>query len=391
MDPIYPPSPLTELTLPELRARRSMKWRTYPPDVLPLWVAEMDTPLAPPIREALSAAVAVGDTGYVHPGELAEAFAEFALARFAWVVDPKLCFLVPDVMQGVAAILERVTAPGDGVLINPPVYTPFYSVVKHTGRRVVECPLVPDATGRWTLDPDRLDHDLARTDVTGYLLCNPHNPTGTVFDHEELATVAELAERHGVRLIVDEIHGPLVHPGAVFTPFLAMAEEYAAAAGAVVLTSASKAWNLAGLKTAVLVLGPEAVGSVRVPPELPVRAALPGVLASEVAFRAGVPWLDALLAGLDANRLLLARALAEALPDVGYRPPEATYLAWLDCRSLPLGGADPAEVFLHRGRVALNPGPMFGTGGHGHVRLNFATSPEVLFAAVRAMARSVAE
>ncbi len=387
----YPPSPLTELTLQELRTRRSVKWRKYPPDVLPLWVAEMDAPLAPPIRDALDAAIAAGDTGYVHPGELAEAFSEFALARFGWAVDPAACAIVPDVMEGVAAVLERATAPGDGVLINPPVYPPFFSAIASVGRTVVESPLVPDATGRWGLDLGRLDRDLARPDVTAYLLCNPHNPTGTVFGRDELLAVAGLAERHGVRLLVDEIHAPLVYPGTTFTPLLTLAGEADAAAAAVVFTSASKAWNLAGLKCALTVAGPRApVDAGRLQAQLLFGAGLPGVIASEVAFRSGSPWLDTLLTGLDANRALLSRLLAEALPGIGYRPPDATYLAWLDCRQLPLT-EEPARVFLRQGRIAVNPGPTFGDCGRGHVRLNFATSPEILAAGVGRMASAVRE
>jgi cystathionine beta-lyase len=389
VDLSYPPSPLTELSIAELRRRRSFKWREYPEDVLPLWVAEMDTPLAPPVHGALSEALALGDTGYVRPGQpndLAEAFCEFALARFGWVVEPSACVVVPDVMIGVEAALELATERGDGVVVNPPVYHPFFAHIELAGRRVVESPLAWSAEDGYVLDLDRLAADLAPRDVTAYLLCNPHNPTGVVHSRDELVAVAELAERYGVRVLVDEIHAPLVYPGAVHTPFLSLADEADAAARAFVFVSASKAWNLAGLKAALAIAGPE-VDVASVPREVTIGAGLLGVIAGDAAFRSGGAWLDSLLVGLDANRMLLGRLLAELLPDVWYRPPSATYLAWLDCRAL--GAGDPADLFLERGRVAVNSGVPFGAGGEGFVRVNFATAPDILADGVGRMAAAL--
>lgn len=386
-----PSSPLTELSLDELRTRRSVKWRAYPPDVLPLWVAEMDVPLAAPIRSALHGAVRMGDTGYACAGSLPEAFSGFALERHGWRVDPAACRVVPDVMRGVATALEVVTSPSDGVLINPPVYRPFFEVIAAVGRKVVTSPLATGPDGRWRLDLDRLEHDMARPDVTAYLLCDPHNPVGLVLGRDELRAVAELAERHRVRILADEIHGPLVYPGSVFTPLLTLANDFPAAASALVFTSTSKAWNLAGLKTAIVVAGPAATRDLaRIPTHLESEASLLGVVAATAAYRSGGPWLDSLLAGLDANRMALRRLLAEALPGVGYHPPNATYLAWLDCRRLGLGD-HPAATFLKRGRVAVNRGQDFGEEGSGHVRLNFATSPEILETAVKRIAASTPE
>jgi len=380
------PNPLTVLTLADLRRRRSLKWRAYHPNVLPLWVAEMDTLLAPAIREALAEAVAGGDTGYAvsaDPTGVVEAFAEFMAQRHGTSVEPAACTLVPDVLRGIGAVLSQLTGGGEGVLINPPVYHPFFSYIRFAGRRVVESPLVPDPTGRWGLDLDRLEADLARPEVTSYLLCNPHNPTGTVFGRSELLAIAGLAERHGVRMLVDEIHGPLVYPGGTFTPFLSLAGESAAAASAIVFTSASKAWNLPGLVAGLMVAGPDARGDVVSVPAPAIRGVGHfGVIAAEAAFRGGGAWLDALIEGLDANRKLLGSLLAAELPEIRYRAPDATYLAWLDCREL--GFADPAAEFLRRG-VAVNSGDMFGRQGSGHVRLNIATSPEILAKAVRRM------
>jgi cysteine-S-conjugate beta-lyase len=380
-------NPLTALTLEELRRRRSEKWRAYPPDVLPMWVAEMDTPLAEPIRTALHEAVDLGDSGYPTPVGLPDAYAEFAAARFGWRPDPAAMALVPDVMQGVVALLDRVTERGSAVVINPPVYPPFFSFLPRAGRRLVESPLALTEDG-WRLDTERLAEDLARPDVQAYLLCNPHNPTGTVLARDELLTVAELADRYGVRVIVDEIHAPLTYPGTTHVPFLSLADRAPAAAGFAVV-SASKAWNLAGLKAALAVAGPAAVAELsRVPHDVREGGGILGVVASEAALRAGTPWLDDLLAGLDANRRLLAGLLAAHLPAIGYRPPQATYLAWLDCRALELPG-EPAEVFLDRGRVAVNAGPAFGKPGHGFVRFNFATRPDLVEEAVCRMAAAV--
>jgi cysteine-S-conjugate beta-lyase len=379
------PNPLTVLTLDQLRARRSIKWHQYDPDVLPMWIAETDTLLAPPIAAALSDAVARGDTGYVHPGGYAEAFAEFSARRLGYAPDPGHARVLPDVMIAIIEVLEVITGPGAGVVVNPPVYHPFFAFLNRSGRKVVPVPLVGDD---YALDLAGLEAAFASGDVSAYLLCNPHNPTGIVYDRATLLEVATLATRHGVRLLVDEIHAPLVYPGVEYTPFLSLDHE--AVERAFVFGSASKAWNLPGLKAALAFAGPDAVDELdRVPVEAGFGTGLLGVIAGEAALREGGPWLDALRTGLDANRTLLAELLADALPRVRYRVPDATYLAWLDCRALDLGD-DPAEVFLERGRVALASGPPFGAEqGRGFARLNFATSPDLLREGVRRLAASV--
>jgi cystathionine beta-lyase len=377
--------PLTEISLERLRRRRSIKWHRYPDDVLPLWVAEMDTPLAPPIRDALTVAVDLGDTGYAHRERLPQAFAGFAAARYGWWPDPARMWLVPDVMQGIVEVLRLVTARGDGVVVNTPAYPPFFPFLVEAERRVVESPLAVDDTGRYALDLERLAADFARPDVTAYLLANPHNPTGIVASPAELTAIAELADRHDVRVLVDEIHAPLTYPGVAYTPYLSLP----GTESGIVFASATKAWNLAGLKAGLVVAGGSAVADLkRMPDGVAFGAGMFGVIASVAAFQAGTPWLDDLLADLDANRRLLGDLLAAGLPEVGYRPPDATFLAWLDCRRLDLGD-DPSAVFLDHGRVAVNPGPSFGAPGHGHVRLNFATSPGILAEGVRRMVLAV--
>jgi cystathionine beta-lyase len=383
---------LSALSLDDLRKRRSEKWLTFPEGVLPLFVAEMDTPLAEPIRAALSTAVTYGDTGYAHMGQLAEAYTEFSARRYGWSPDPDRIRLVADVMQGIVEVLRAVTAPGDGVVVNPPVYPPFFSELRHADRRLVEVPLIAAGSGEYHLDLEGLERAFA-AGARAYLICNPHNPTGSVFTRDALLAVAELAWRYGVRLLVDEIHAPLTYPGVRHVPFLSLlsgaAPAQEAVARAFVLVSASKAWNLAGLKTALVLAGPGAADDLaRIPADVRFAAGLFGVIASEAALREGEPWLADLLADLDANRALLARLLADELPEVVYRPPDATFLAWLDCRRLGLGD-DPAATFLERGRVAVNSGHHFGAPGQGFVRFNFATSAELVAEGVRRMAHAL--
>ncbi len=369
-----------------LRKRTSHKWRRYPADVLPAFVAEMDFDLAEPIVAAVTAALAIGDCGYGHKGELGEAFAAFAAKRLRWAPDPARVYAIPDVMTGIAEVIMAVTPPGAGIVINPPVYQPFFYRVRLAGRRVVEAPLRRGEDGRYDLDPGALDRALAEDGVRGYLLCSPHNPTGRVWSREQLITAADICQRHGAYLLVDEIHAPLVLPGAEHTPFLAI--DHPASQRAVAFTSASKGWNIPGLKCGVAIAGSPAMAAVLDERWEALLAGQVGVLGSVAAFADSLPWLDALASQLDANRALLGRLLAGRLPAVRYRPPEASFLAWLDCRELGLGD-DPAEAFLNRGRVALSPGPGFGTQGRGFARLNIGTSPELITEAVRRMADAV--
>ncbi|OBH31195.1 cystathionine beta-lyase [Mycobacterium sp. E342] len=394
-------NPLEELTLPQLRLRTSMKWRAHADDVLPLWVAEMDVNLAPTVAAALRRAIDIGDTGYPCGTAFAEAVSEFASRRWQWHdLEVGRTAIVPDVMLGAVELLRLVTDRGDAVIVNPPVYAPFYAFVSHDGRRIIEAPL--DADGR--IDLTNLEDAFARAGASGgrvaYLLCNPHNPTGSVHTGEELRQVAELARRFAVRVVSDEIHAPVVLSGSRFTPYLTVP----GAENAFALTSASKAWNLSGLKAALAIAGPEAAADLRrMPEEVSHGPSHLGVIAHAEAFRSGGEWLDELLRGLDRNRRLLGDLVAEHLPNVKYQWPQGTYLAWLDCRELGFvdDAADglavvadlsgPARWFLEHARVALSSGHVFGTGGAGHVRLNYATSAAILTEAVSRMGRALAD
>ncbi|MBC7299143.1 MAG: aminotransferase class I/II-fold pyridoxal phosphate-dependent enzyme [Demequina sp.] len=379
------PNPLEQVPLERLRERTSIKWRRYDPDVLPLWVAEMDVNLAPPITEALERAISAGDTGYPGSTPFVEAFTTFAAARWHWPsLDPALVRPVAGVIPGYTDALLLVAGRGGHVVVTSPVYPPFFSYLREAGLTVVEARL----TDQMRIDPDTLDATLAQArrdsaEGVAVLLCNPHNPGGTVHTRAELEQVASIAAAHGASVVSDEIHAPLVYSTAKFTPYLSVDGR------GIALHSASKAWNLAALPGALMVFGPEAADAHRTyaagahhwPGHF-------GVIAQTAAYTHGAPWLEAVLEGLDANRHLLGSLLAEHLPAIKYRLPEATYLAWLDCRDLGRGD-DPAAVFLERGRVALNSGPTFGTGGAGHARLNFATSGALLEEAVRRMASAL--
>jgi cysteine-S-conjugate beta-lyase len=376
-----------EVSLAELRRRTSAKWRAHPSDVLPLPVAEMDFPIAGPVAEALHAAIRRSDLGYAGPGpELAEALAGFAAERWGWHVDPAHVALAPEVGVAAVEVLRLLVRPGDRVVINPPVYDSFFPWIVEAGCRLVEVPLLRTGDG-WALDLEAMEaafQDGARV----HLLCSPHNPTGTVHPRDQLEQLAALAARYGVTVLSDEIHAPLVLPGRTHHPFLSVSPE--AAAHGMVLTSTSKAWNLAGLKCAAIITADPAARRLveRLPEELPWRVGHLGVLGSIAAFREGRPWLDEVIGVLDHHRHHLAELLAARIPAIRYRPPDASYLAWLDCTGLGLGD-DPSAAFLDRGRVALSPGPSFGRQGAGHARLNMGTSRQILAEAVDRMAAAV--
>ncbi|WP_127501523.1 MalY/PatB family protein [Actinoplanes solisilvae] len=365
--------------LAELRQRRSVKWQSHPGDVLPLFVAEMDYSPAPPVSAALSEAIHRGDLGYCTPGpELGKAFSAFAGRRWGWEPDPTGVTAVTDVGVGVVELLRRLIRPGDPVVISPPVYQPFFHWVPEAGGRVVEVPL---SGGR--LDLARLEAAFA-AHPAAYVLCNPQNPVGRVHTADELTELVRLSRLYGVPIISDEIHGPLVLPGATFTPLLTLP---GAAEVALSVVSASKAFNLAGLKCAAIVSASPAMSRVvdGLFAEVTERTGHLGVIASVAAFTEGDSWLAELVETLAARRAQLGSLLAAKLPALRWVPPQATYLAWLDASALGRD-AEPRNRFLSEARVALEPGTKYGAVGSGYVRLNFATSPEILTEAVTRMA-----
>ncbi|MCW5952664.1 MAG: aminotransferase class I/II-fold pyridoxal phosphate-dependent enzyme [Propionibacteriaceae bacterium] len=371
--------PILSLTEAELRHRTSLKWRTYDPDVLPLWVAEMDVAMHPAVSDALAAAAARGDTGYPHGRAYAEAFAAMAADKWQLELADRQIKQAGDVMNGILAVLSVTTEPGDAVVLNPPIYPPFRQVVSGYGRRIVEVPLTDAAR----LDIAALEAALAERPAA-YLLCSPHNPHGTVHTAGELAAVAGLCAERGVQLVVDEIHARLVDPGVQFTSALSVP----GGEQAIVVTSAGKAWNLAAFKAGLIIGGLETGPVLRRLPPLALQAMGHwAAIAHTAAMRHAQDWVDEVSSEIAANKQLLARLLAEHVPAARYQPGEGTYLAWVDCSALGL--EDPARTLLERGRVAFSPGVNFSTGHRQWVRINLAASPEIITEAVRRMKGSL--
>ena len=366
--------------LDRLRLRTSEKWRAYPPDVLPLFVAEMDYPLAPVVARRVHDLIDLSDSGYVSsPAALGAAFAGFAQRHWGWCLDPSMVRTTTDVSVGIVETLRRVIRPGDGVVICSPVYAPFFDMVTEAGGVVVDVPLGADG-----IDAQAIDAALA-AGARAVLVSNPHNPLGLVHTHDALEQLAEVAARHEVHVVSDEIHGPLVHDAGSFVPFPSVSD--AAREWGVTITSASKAFNLAGFKCALMIAPSERGLAVLdgMPDEVFFRTSIVGFHASVAAFTDGDDWLAGAVSAITASSALLGELLAEQLPEVTFTPPRASYLAWLDFRALGWGD-DPAQRALEVARVALNSGRTFGPSGAGFARLNLACSPEVLTEAVRRLA-----
>jgi cystathionine beta-lyase len=383
------PFGLTSFGIDDLADRPGEKW-SLAEGRLASWVADMDFPIAPAIVERLRHRVSL-DVGYpawddVGRSPLPERFVARMATRFGWSPDPTRLHELSDALQGVALAIHHLTAPGDGVVVHLPAYPPFLQLIRDTGRRLVEVPAAQTATG-YAWDYDELDARLTR-DGPGrsrlWILCHPHNPTGRVFADAELTRIAELARTHDLVVVSDEIHADLVHPGHTHVPFAMLGEEVDART--ITVTSASKAFNLAGLRWAILYAGHAGLHEAisRLPAHYLGAPNLLAVEAIDAAWTDGDDWLAAVRGVLDDNRHRLTALLGAQLPDVRYHEPAATYLAWLDCNALGLGD-DPAAAFRRRG-VELAAGRRFGSIGDGFVRLNFATSPAVLEAIVGRMA-----
>jgi cystathionine beta-lyase len=386
--PAEPPLGFDALTEDALRSAGSLKWTRYG-DAIGAFVAEMDFGTAPAITRALHEAVDDARFGYLTTAaadDLARACAGWQAGRYGWELPSEWITPLADVVAGLQAAIEQFTPPGSPVVLPTPAYMPFLQVPGLLGRELVEVPMV-ELSGRMTYDLD----GVARAFAAGaglFVHVNPHNPLGRVFGAEEQLALADVVEAAGARVFSDEIHAPLVHPGSVHRPYASLSP--ATARHTVTATSASKAWNLPGLKAAQLLLSnaEDAGHWARAGFLYGHGASTPGVLANTVAYDAGGDWLDGVLGYLDGNRRLLAELLADRLPGVRYTPPEGTYLAWLDCRDLDLPGS-PGDFFLERAGVALVDGAECGAPGAGHVRLNFATPRHVLTTIVDRMGAAV--
>ena len=381
-----PHHPIRDLTDDEARRALVLKWGVCDPDVLPAWVAEMDYALAPPVAEALQRAVADGVTGYPAfgpGGALGEAYAGFAARHYGQRVDPEQVLPTVDVTAGVRVALDVLSEPGPMVLPTP-AYHPQFGVAGLAGRETWELPVDPDAESAM-FDLERLDDLFARGART-LLLTQPHNPLGHVYTRAELEAVRDVVVRHGARVISDEIHAPLVLPGARHVPYLSLE---GTADHAVAVLAASKTFNTPGLRCAQIVTDHPATRDRLLDQPMARNDSWSplGEVAAVAAYTHGDAWLGSLVERLDEQRTLLAKLLAEELPDARTRPLEATYLAWLDLRAY--GVDDPAAVALARGRVHVEAGDRYQPGLPGHVRVNVATSPERLVEIVRRLATSL--
>jgi cystathionine beta-lyase len=381
---------LAPLSVQELRARPGKKWHEYADDVLPAWIAEMDFEVAEPIQAVLRKITDEGVYGYesatLYPA-LAEGFAEYMQRRFTWQVGSEHVRPVADLVQALFALVGAFTTRGQGVVLQTPIYPPFQNAVRETGRRIVDVPLVDDGT-RYVVEPASVVRGFS-DDAPLLLLCNPHNPTGRVLERRELEAIAEVAVERQLVVVADEVHADLVYPGGVHIPFASLSPEVARRT--ITITSATKAYNIPGLRCGLMHFGSSALREQ-------FRSAFPdrmlgivnrfGIEATLTAWSDCNGWLADVMRVLEANRSRLAAFLASDLPAVRCHIPEATYLAWLDCRALSLP-LPPREFFFKRARVALNDGAEFGPPGEGHVRLNFGTSPKILDDILMRIAASV--
>jgi cystathionine beta-lyase len=378
-----------DIDIETLRRRRGMKWKNYGQDVLAAWVADMDFPVAPPIRWRLQELLDTSDLGYphkAHEARLVELLAHRCRERFAWSVDPARVEVIVEVVQGLQMCLQMFTQPGEGAAILTPIYPPFLNTTRAMGRRIDHHILTPGADG-FEIDWDGLESSI-RTDTRALLLCNPHNPTGRVLTREELTGLGELALKHDLTVISDEIHCDLIFNGRSHIPFASLGPELEART--VTLMSASKTFNVAGLRCAMMVFGSRSLHESyqKGPRFLRGGASSLGMHAAEVAWSECDDWLAELLRYLEGNRGLIDGFLKEHLPDIHFLPPQATYLAWLDCRRLGLGEA-LWQTVLDNGRLALSDGRDFGPGGDDCLRLNFATSRTLLSEALQRLRRAV--
>ncbi len=360
------------------RAGGNLKWGIDPQGVLPAWIAEHDLGPPPVVRDALRRLVDLPDVGYSRrAGDLGGAFADWCEVRHDWRPDPGLVVPTADVLQGIWAVVAAFSEPGEGVITTPPVYPYFHDVAPSLARRSMECPLRHDADG-WRLDLDDLATLLEREPAARILLlCSPHNPTGHLYSRDELQAMVELTRHHDVILVSDEIHFDLVYPGGSHYPTLALRD---AAEHTVALYSAGKAFAISGLRAAVAVFGNEDLRErfeSTMPAHLLGGVGRAGVEAAIAAWRHGARWLDDLMALFDRHRRMVTDVLAAELPDVGCHLPASTFLAWLDLSARELG-PEPAAVLVGGAGVRTSEGSEFGTGGEGHVRLNFGTSTSLL-------------
>jgi cysteine-S-conjugate beta-lyase len=372
------------------RSSDSNKWRKFPADVLPLWVADMDFPSPPAVVHALRQRVEHGFFGYLtEHNDLPEVVAERVAKRYGWRVSPEAVVTLPGVIAGFNQALRALTRPGEGLLVQTPVYPPILRSAGNHGLRRDEHALTRGADGRYSVDLAAFAAAI-RDDTRAFLLCNPHNPVGRLYGRAELEGMAAACLRRDLWIVADEIHCDLLFDGRQHVPIASLAPEIEQ--HTVTLMAPSKTFNLPGLKCAVGIIPNAALRErfAAAAADLVAKINVLGYTAAVAAYREGDAWLEALLAYLTANRDFLVQQVRATLPGVTIAPPEATYLAWLDCRGSAVAGRDPYTFFLERAKVALNDGVTFGPGGAGFVRMNFACPRPLLAEGLQRMRTALA-
>ncbi len=373
---------------PERRNTDSIKWGLYDEDVLPLWVADMDYTSPPAVIEALQQRVAHGVFGYARESnELKELIVVRMKNLHGWQITTEDIVLLPGVVAAFNLVCQAVAQPGESILIQPPVYPPFFNAPGFAGAHAVFNNINRNTAGEYILDLDDFEAAIEK-DTRSFLLCNPHNPLGRVFTQAELTGMAEICLKHGLVICSDEIHSDLVFEGYRHIPIASLDKEIEA--NTVTLIAPSKTYNIAGLECSALICtNPELRGRIQAARRgLLGWVNLMGMTAGVAAYKHGDEWLKQVLQLLQGNRDFLTKYLAENIPVIRMTKPEATYLAWLDCRDLNVS-QPPAQFFLEKARVALNNGEDFGEPGRGHVRLNFGCSREILTAALERISRAL--
>ena len=348
-------------------------------DVLPLWVADMDFAAPPAVAQALAARAAHPIYGYTrHPASLFEAIAGWMRTRHDWAIEADWVLWAPGVVPSLYAVVQTFCEAGDGVIIQPPVYPPFFSAITSSGRRVVENPLIHEADG-YRLNLEHLEQ--CAREARLLLLCSPHNPVGRVWTEEELLAILDIARRHDLLVVSDEIHHDLVYPGHRHIPLAALTGAHPI----ITLAAPSKTFNIAGLGLSALIV-PDARHRAALRAsfaQLSLTASNPfSIVACEAAYRHGGLWLDDLLAYLAATRDFARDFIAQRLPGIEAVTPQGTCLLWLDCRGMDKSDAELQDFFVHRARVGLSPGATFGQAGSGFMRVNLGAPRAIVRAAL---------
>ena len=379
--------PVAVPPLSSLQLRKSEKWRAYPAEILPMPFAVMDFELSEPIKKSLIDLVNNSDAGYLGKiPELGQSLTNFSANRWNWKIAPEDIKICPDVGVGVIEVCRQIVKPGDQIMINTPVYYNFFNWIKELNCKPYDAPLIENQL-TYSLDFEKIAEGYA-SGVKVHILCNPHNPVGAVFSQLDLAKLADLADEFDVVIASDEIHAPLTYKEKSFTPFLnssAVAKEVG-----ISFLSATKSWSIAGLKCAQIVAVGEKTRQIvaGIPTAVHSRASLFGAVASAAAYGESIDWLDSVVAQLDQSRTYLGGLLSELQFDIGYREPDGGYFGWLDLRSVDKfknlnSREDIAELLLTHGKIAVAPGHLYGPSGTGFIRINFATSFEIIEESVK--------